>query len=129
MASEVSLDGISTFGLRWKAQVKLPIPKNIPAALAECESYFDRIEFAHKLVISIIKTLERCRKHLPEESLYNLDEIIEQFKDSFVYENIESLVDWELSDLIDIDDYLEDELLEQLNMLYDWADYYRVFFV
>lgn len=69
------------------------------------------------------------RVYLSEDSLYSLDEILEQLKDSFVYDDIEALVDWDLDDLIEINEYLEDELLGQLNDLYDWADYNRVCFI
>jgi hypothetical protein len=129
MASEASLAGIQTFGLRWKAEVKLNVP-DIPAALSECDTYFDRIKFAHNLVIYIVKRLNKVRdKKLPSSALYRLDEILEQLKDSFFFDDIEAVKNWEEADLIDINEYLEDELLGQLGDLYDWADYYRVCFV
>ena len=128
MTSEAAIDGIGVHGLRWRATVKLNIP-DIPAELSECETYFDRIEFAHNLASRIVKTLEWRRKLLPEDSLYSLDEILEQLKDSFVYDDIEAVKDWEQDDLIEINEYLEDELLGQLDDLFDWADYNRVCFI
>ena len=128
MASAASLASIGVYGLRWRATVKINIP-DVPAALSECDTYFDRIEFAHNLASGIVKTLERWRKLFPEDSLYRLNEILEQLKDSFVYDYIEAVKDWEQDDLIDINEHLEDELLGQLNDLYDWADYNRVCFI
>lgn len=128
MTSAASIEGIGVHGLGWRATVRLSLP-DIPAALSECDTYFDRIEFAHNLVSGIVKILERRQKSLPEDSLYQLNEILEQLKDSFVYDDIEAVKDWEQEYLIEINEYLEDELLGQLNHLFDWADYNRVCFI
>jgi hypothetical protein len=129
MATAASLDGIQQYGLGWRAQVKSVVPADIPSLFEGCETTHQLIKLGHEISFNAIASLNRLKPQFPKDSIESLDDIIEQLKDSFIYEDIEGVKDWHQDEQDSLCEYLEAEMLGQLNDLYDWADYYRICFL
>jgi len=127
--SELTIDGIKKFGNGWRARVVLNIPKDIPSLFAPLTTNFDAILLGHNIASDVVRRLRKQRNFLPKESLDEIDAIIEQFESSNIYEDIESVKNWSTEDLEEFGCHAQEEILGQLNELYDWAGYYRILIV
>lgn len=135
MATEASLDGISQFGLKWKASVKINLPKDIPSLFEETETPIDVITLGHNISKNLIASLKRIdwtrQWDAPKDESFvwmkeQLAFLIQELDETFVVEEIDRLQDWDEEVLSCSADGLEDELIYRLEELYDWADYWRV---
>lgn len=130
MATQASLDGIAAYGHRWRFQVRVNLP-DIPEAHDNCETNTDVILLAHRIAKGLHKDLGRTIRPLGEaECPESLTESIKGIRDGldcyFILENPDSIQNLSDGDRADLSDGLIDELIFQINNIYDEFDYYRV---
>ena len=127
MVTAASLAGNQKFGLGWHKQIFIDLPLNIPELFEQCDTNYDVIKLAYDICSKLIKKLENILPSLSKDCRENLREIIEQMKDSFIWDDIKMAESYD--DLNELANGLDKELLYQLNDLYDWADYFRILLI
>lgn len=124
--NQLTLDGIERFGSKWRVTISLPVPKDVHSLFAEVKASFDIIELGHNIASKLASKLKDQRNILPEDSLEDINDLIENIESSLIYENVSALKDWNAVDLAELASDVQESLIGLLNELYDWAGYYRI---
>ena len=130
MATAASLDGISTYGLKWRFQIGFNLP-DIPEAHDECETNADVILLAHRIAKGLHKDLSRGVRPIlgaecPEDLTESISRIMDDLDFVFILEDPDSVQNLSESDQSEMARGLIDELIYEINNVYDVFDYYRV---
>lgn len=126
MTSEAALAGIEAYGLGWKRRVTLRLPEDIPSLFENCEAPLDKINLAHEIASNLIKDLKETR--LNRDTIRNFANNLE-LNLVLSPEDAEDLKQLSEDELEDLAEPLLDNLLYELNRLYDYADYNRILIV
>ena len=108
MATEASLQGIQKHGLGWKQVLHISLPSDLPSKFDECETNAQVISLTQDIADKLGKSLKRYSSTLPPIILDWVRKFEEKFSDPTESE------------------WLMESLIDELNVLYDLADYNRI---
>lgn len=125
MASQAAINGIVQYGLRWKLTISITIPQNIPALFAACKTSKDTVLLGHQITENLLKSLDRIKRSRLEaispDTYTWLEDFKEDMRELFILDDPTAEQDFDLNA-----EGLEEELLSQLDELYNWADFNRI---